>query len=201
MIDAPRFSAADRARIIEHLAPGRCPSCGHKVITWSPFEIVRAARTWTRDKGRVPTAPDWAEGMSEHPAQTTVLNMFGSWNRMLAAAGLAERGLRERRPIWTKQMVVEALLDYRMMHDRWPTWRDWAKPKPAGRKSLARPSSWTVRKLFGSWKAALVYASGETDPSLPGNGHLKPAAASPVEPSSAAPGGDEAAAEHTPVAA
>lgn len=168
-----RLSRRDIDQIEQHIQPGRCKCCGHKIITWSPRKIVQAARAFTLENGRVPGAPDWKVGTADHPAQTSVCNMFGSWNRMLAAAGLEERSRFERPAIWTREMVRDALLDHLAAHGRWPKWRDWCTGKPGGRDSLTRPSSFTVRKLFGSWSAAIAFASGETDPSLPGNGHLK----------------------------
>ena len=156
----------ERERVAGHVAPGRCTCCGHRLISWSPVKIVEAAQAFVAEHDRLPTARDWSSGTPDHPAQSTVCNAFGSWNGMLAAAGLAERAAWEKPPVWTREMVVPLLLDFRVREGRWPVYRDWVKPKTDGRRSMARPSAWTVAKLFGSWVEALRFAAGTSDPSL-----------------------------------
>jgi len=82
----------------------------------------------------------------------------------LNAAGLADRARMERDPVWTQDMIVAALLDFRVREGRWPSWREWAQAK--GRRNRDRPASWSVVRAFGSWSAAIEFASGATDPSV-----------------------------------
>lgn len=154
----------DRDRVKEHVVPGRCTCCGHKLVQWTPERIAEAFQTHVATHGRVPTAVDWSAGTADHPASTTVCTMFGSWNRGVAAAGLGERARMEREPVWTRPMIVAALLDHLAVNGSWPTWRDWAKAK--GRRNRSRPASWSVVREFGSWKAAILFASGVTDPDV-----------------------------------
>jgi len=159
-----KLSGRQRDRAAAAVAPGRCKCCGHKLAVWTPETIVSALHTWADKNGRVPTAVDWATGTADHPAQTTVCTMFGTWNKGLNAAGLADRARMERDPVWTKDMIVAALLDFRVREGRWPSWREWAQAK--GRRNRDRPASWSVVRAFGSWSAAIEFASGATDPSV-----------------------------------
>lgn len=156
-----------RERIAAAVVEGRCNCCGHRIITWTPEQIVLALFEFVDTHDRVPKASEWREGAADHPAQSSVAQMFGSWNRLLAAAGLADRAMWEKPTIWTREMVVAAILDFRVRENRWPVFRDWTKAKEGGRGSMGRPSAFTVAKLFGGWKAAILYASGVTDPTLP----------------------------------
>lgn len=153
-----------RERIAAAVAPGRCKCCGHKLAVWTPEKIVAAFLKWTSTHGRIPTAVDWATGTADHPAQTTVCTMFGTWNGGINAAGLGDRAEMEREPLWTREMIVAALIDHRVREGHWPTWREWAKAK--GRRNRDRPASWSVVRAFGSWSAAIEFASGKTDPAV-----------------------------------
>jgi hypothetical protein len=154
----------ERQQLASFVAPGRCSCCGHKVAAWTPETIFNAFHAWVATHGRVPTATDWASGVAGHPAQSTVVTMFGSWNNAVSAVGLGERARMDREPVWTRRMIADAMLDHVAREGRWPTWRDWAKAK--GRRNRDRPASWSVVRQFGSWQAAIDFASGATDPDV-----------------------------------
>ena len=126
---------------------GRCRHCGHKKPSWTPAQILRAAKEWNLERGRPPYADEWRNGTPSHPACSTVLTVFGSWNTMMEAAGFEPREQHLERK-WTKARVIDAMLDWMALHGRWPTFRDWSKA------SEINPHAATVRDLFGSWNEA-----------------------------------------------
>lgn len=116
---------------------------------WSREEIVTAARSWSQLHGRPPRGLDWrtAAGDEPRPSGHVVVEVFGSWNAMLAAAELATA-----RRAWSRQQIVDALDAWNAVHGGPPTQADWARPgtKPA------HPAPSRVHKTFGSWNAMLL---------------------------------------------
>jgi hypothetical protein len=100
---------------------------------------------------------------------TTVRTVFGSWNSGVAAAGLRPRRPGEARGIpasasaggaesavrWPKRRVLARLRAWAQEHGRPPTLEEWR------RAGESHPSAATVRRLFGTWNAALVAAGFE----------------------------------------
>ena len=76
-------------------------------------------------------------------------------------------GAIERR--WTRERVIEAMLDWRRQYGRLPSSYDWSRTHARRRRGeelerLARgewPAASVVGSLFGMWAAAWVAASGE----------------------------------------
>jgi hypothetical protein len=130
--------------------PNRCPGCGLHLTTerqliWTPAAILDSARAWTIRYGNQPTAHQWRNGTPDHPPKTTVVYVFGSWGAMIAAAGYEPKG--RGAVIWTRERIIEAMLDWVAVHGRWPTVRDW------NGATVDRPHWNTVIRLFGSWNA------------------------------------------------
>jgi hypothetical protein len=121
-----------------------CPHCGQMKPIWTPRAIIDAAHEWTQTYGRAPTRSDWGRAQPGYPTHSTVYNVFGSWSRMLAAAGLrpVPRGVR-----WSDTAIINAFHDWVAEYGTWPTWINWA------RASSSHPSAETVRAHFGSWSA------------------------------------------------
>lgn len=62
---------------------------GRKNPTWDTERIIAALQAWAAEHGRSPAANDWKRAnANEHPAGSTVVKRFGSWNAGLMAAGL-----------------------------------------------------------------------------------------------------------------
>lgn len=55
---------------------------------WTEDEILKAVRSYTKRNGSVPTAGEWRKTAAGRPNRQTVVRKFGSWNKMLIAAGL-----------------------------------------------------------------------------------------------------------------
>ena len=131
------------------VADGRCGHCGRTIGSWPAYLIVAAFQAWARKHGEPPTSRDWAgSGTPEHPAHTTVYDVFGTWGAAMIAAGFEPRE-RSGPPFqWTQELIVDRMTDWVFKHGRWPTMRDWA-PAPPECPSLA-----TILSHFGSWNAA-----------------------------------------------
>lgn len=137
----------------ELIAPGRCTCCGHKVTTWSPQQICDALHAWAdAHDGFPPNSGDWRKGTPEHPACSTVQEIFGSWDNGLTAAGLKKRA-RGSRHGWTRDTAAEAMLDWLLLNGRWPTYREWYTPGLG-----EHPHAAIVIRLFGSWNKGKRYA-------------------------------------------
>src|SRR6266545_1264620 len=78
-----------------------CKQCGNPLKSWTPRLIIECARAFAREHGRPPRSDEWRKATPDNPAPTTISTHFGSWNRMLAAAGLSIREGRSN-PVWSK---------------------------------------------------------------------------------------------------
>lgn len=95
--------------------PERCHPCAteHRRY-WTRDRIIQAIRDWSDQYGAPPGAYDWDTGRLKQinparwkrfyagrwPHQHTVLEMFGSWNAAIAAAGFTPRKIGGRGPQW-----------------------------------------------------------------------------------------------------
>lgn len=111
---------------------------------WTDKEILTLLRTWANEHGRLPLAKDWRDGdpRAARPSARIVQHRFGSWHTALEAAGLAEP-----EPRWTREEVLAALEKLADALGR--------TPRTADLEASSGPSATRVRKLFGSWEAAL----------------------------------------------
>jgi hypothetical protein len=134
---------------------------------WTRETIIYAFELWHRRYLCSPTVAEWRRAGRDNPSATTVRSAFGSWNSAVKAAGLRPRRPGEPRrtgtPVpgaapaealtrWPPQRVVERLQAWSHEHGRAPTLEEWR------RAGARHPSAATVRRLFGSWNAALVAA-------------------------------------------
>ena len=85
------------------------------------------------------------------PNLATIQRHFGSWNAALTAAGLPTRAQHEKR--WTRGKVIRALQRETKRRGRPPSEGEWDRPT-----TKSRPSANTVKRIFGSWNAALEAA-------------------------------------------
>jgi hypothetical protein len=142
---------------------------------WTRETIIYAFELWHRRHLCSPTVAEWRLAGESHPSVTTVRTVFGSWNSAIAAAGLRPRRPGEARRggrvdtvgradsaavRWPVATVVTRLRAWAEEHGRPPTLEEWR------RASARHPSAATVRRLFGTWNAALVAAGFE--PRRPG---------------------------------
>jgi Homing endonuclease associated repeat len=137
---------------------------------WTRETIVYALELWHRRHLCSPTVAEWRLAGESHPSATTVRAVFGSWNSAIVAAGLRPRrpGEWRRRGSsggenanessavrWPTSTVIARLRAWAEEHGRPPTLEEWRR---AGERN---PSSATVRRIFGTWNAALVAAGFE----------------------------------------
>lgn len=97
---------AEQARVAEP----RCPSCAiEHNRRWTPDTITARIREWAALHGEPPAVPDWNPWTARHelndseraeryeaangywPGFTSVIDVFGSWNEAIAAAGFSPR--------------------------------------------------------------------------------------------------------------
>lgn len=77
-------------------ASERCTACaGARATVWTRGGIVNAIRAFAAHEGRQPSALEWQRSRpSTYPATATVLNVFGSWNAAIRAAGFEPQAAR-----------------------------------------------------------------------------------------------------------
>lgn len=139
--------------VARYVTADRCAHCGHKQTTWTPQNIVDAARAWTAEHGEPPRQRDWTAGTPDHPAFTAVFHIFGGWRRMLNAAELPVPTRSKRNDLkWTRDEIADAMLDWFFRTGSWPTTTQWRGADGT------HPAERTVRDRFGSWAAAKKYA-------------------------------------------
>lgn len=139
--------------LAEHVKPELCIQCGYKhgaSIYWTPARMVDAVLAHVEKHNRIPTAYEWRNGTPNHPPQSRILRVFRSWNDLIVAAGFDPR--THRGSVWTKEAIVEAMLDELAVAGRWPRAREWhTRPAPG---ATPRPLYATVVRIFGSWGEA-----------------------------------------------
>lgn len=134
------------------VAEGRCESCGSPLHGrhWTPPLILDALRAAAVD-GLAPPRDAWAAATVDHPADATVIAMFGTWSAAVWAAGL-----RLRRPggvtVWSRERIVEAMHDFYERTGERPTVTLWRKAE------YGRPTAACVKDHFGTFNAALEAA-------------------------------------------
>lgn len=118
---------------------------------WPREQILEAFRAWTEKHGRPPTSPEWERAGRDHPCRRTVKETFGSFAAGRAAAGIEFRR-KNHAGDWTREQVVDAVVQWRFTYGRLPRRIEWDIP-PVG-----FPSAHRVDRLFGSWSGALIAA-------------------------------------------
>lgn len=129
---------------------------------WSREEVLAAVRKWVRLEGRTPTSSDWRparlggsgrweDEFPDRPPASVGRIVFGSWNRLLEAAGTDVN-----HPSWEPEEILVALRAYAEQFGQSPAKQELEWP-PTG-----YPSSRTVRRHFGSFTAGLRAAGLES---------------------------------------
>lgn len=144
-----------------------CLSCwrevgAHRPRYWTRERCLEALHLWVAKHGRLPRAStDWAKAAPEHPTSNCIIRRFGYWNVFLREGGYTppRPGFKPR---WTKERIIEALLDDVARRGRWPHDSEWLYADPDGRW----PATLTVRKKFGSWLRAHEAAGRTISPAL-----------------------------------
>jgi hypothetical protein len=134
---------------------------------WTSETIAYAFELWHRRHLCSPTVDEWRRAGHDHPSVTTVRQVFGSWNAAVEAAGFRPRRPGESRRTapaavvrseptaavrWSHEAILAALQAWAQAWGRSPSLEQWR------RASAAHPSAATVRRLFGSWNAAVEAA-------------------------------------------
>jgi Homing endonuclease associated repeat len=134
---------------------------------WTSETIAYAFELWHRKNLCSPTVDEWRRAGPDHPSVTTVRQVFGSWNAAVEAAGLRPRRPGESRkaaPVrlvrseaqvavrWSRESTLAAIHAWAESRGRSPSLEQWR------RASAMHPSAATVRRLFGSWNAAVEAA-------------------------------------------
>ena len=172
-----RRVACARTAAVEPVARGARPMKPgpREGFRWTRETIIYAFELWHRRYLCSPTVAEWRRAGRDNPSATTVRSAFGSWNSAVeggrpasAAAGRgprrpARRSSRARAPEDGHALAAAARRRARCRrwaheHGRPPTLEEWR------RAGTRHPSAATVRRLFGSWNAALVAAGFEMRP-------------------------------------
>lgn len=109
-------------------------------------KIIEAIREFSAENKRAPKAREVRRGVSVSAAQK-----FGSWNAAVRAAGLEPN---RHSPGVGKDECLRTFRDWAGQKGWSPTSAEWNRQK-------LRPSTGTIRSLFGSWNEFLKEA-GET---------------------------------------
>lgn len=159
-------------------ASRRCASCARKFQIdqryWTRERVIDAIQRFARENGRPPYATDWSHAPGAgYPFASQVYrgsrsqknSPFASWADAIEAAGFPRPltgqyprtdewrlAVSRRTRIWTRPLIIAALQEWTKLHGRRPVYADWLT---AGR---GHPTTSTVTKWFGSWRAALKAA-------------------------------------------
>jgi hypothetical protein len=117
---------------------------------WTREDVLAQFASWASIHGRAPTAKDWQTAAAQHPSNSAVTRLFGSWSAAVQAAGLTPRK-RGAATTWPRARILELLREDAGRLQRAPTWEEW-------RHATDRPSPMTVTRAFESWPAALQLA-------------------------------------------
>ena len=109
-------------------------------------QAIDALRRYVADHGQLPSSK---QPPDELPTLWTIRQLFGSWNGYMTAAGFTPRPYRA----WNHTDTIAAIQRWAQSHDGKPPSRaQWPRP------SRIHPSEWQVRRLFGTWSAAIRQA-------------------------------------------
>jgi hypothetical protein len=151
----------------------------HHRRSWTRDEVVQRVEDWAAThQGEGPILSDWKAGRvnadvssGTWPAAETALQLFDSWEQLLAAAGVTPREQHQPggRYGWPQDLLIERLRTWSDTHGgHGPLSTDWSRQGHPDYASGDWPSAGTVRRAFGSWERALRVA-GVT----PGPRHLR----------------------------
>jgi hypothetical protein len=137
------------------VAPTRCCHCGRQKPHWTAGRVLEAFREFHAEHGRAPFRREWDKATISTPAAETVREMFGTWTAAVRAAGLEPPLASNTLRSWTRDEVIAAIFNWRYDTGDLPRSHEWAV------QTCWRPSEKQVRRLFGSWNAA-IEAAGYT---------------------------------------
>jgi hypothetical protein len=150
---------------------------------WNRDTITYSIDLWHRRYLRAPTFEEWQRAGRDHPATSTVIRVFGSWNKAIRAAGLRARGQgggtpqptgtqrRSSTGRWLPNDDRDCSPIQAPLNWRWPSedildallrWNLRHGRAPTQRDWILasddHPSRLTVIRAFGSWDAGLKAA-------------------------------------------
>ena len=115
--------------------------------------MVAVLRAFNDRHGRVPRAADFASSRAL-PSAAVAAAHFGGFRAAVKAAGM-EPVASGRPAAWSSESIVAALRADAAARGHWPRERDWR------RAGEGRPSSATVRRVFGTFRTAVAAAQDE----------------------------------------
>jgi len=138
--------------------PPRCRRCASRAArtpAWDRESVLAAYRDWQAETGNRPLKVDWSpeypqsekwhSGFPRWPSAGEVDGVFGRWGLLVASAG--DPPARPR-PRWTLERALAALQELADELERVPRSSDLLRYP-------GMPSLGSLRKLFGSWAAAV----------------------------------------------
>lgn len=138
------------------VTPVRAPKKRHgRHMAYTREEIAQEIRQWAADRnGEGPRQADWERAGDDHPAASTVLRIFGTFDEALKEACVTPRPKVARKPkrMWPNERILEAIVAFNEEHGRPPYAREWRD------RSDEHPTDATVRKFFGTWNDAVAAA-------------------------------------------
>ena len=118
--------------------------------------LIEILQKWEKDNGKIPEEKDFTnKGL---PYYTTYVNEFGTWNKVLEAAGFETRGPNGRIGYnkYTRKQLIEILQKWEKDNGKIPTEKDF-------RDNPKYPSFMTYINEFSSWNSALIIAGFKPD--------------------------------------
>jgi hypothetical protein len=124
-------------------------------VDYDRARVVAAIRSWYARHGRPPSQVEWDAMVPEQPSARMIARRSG-WSLVLREA-LAddEPGAGRQGSSWSRQEIIEALIEAFAETGVWPSGRSWA------RATAKHPASRTYVRLFGSWPAAIAAAEAD----------------------------------------
>lgn len=121
-----------------------------KTVKYSDEQVIAQIRELASDIGRCPYVKDYKDS-GLRPTYEALKKRWGSWEKILAAAGLQPAGKRLQKKQYTDTDLIEQVYDLAKRLDRTPTMAEFdADPDTVARL--------TIVKRFGSWRNFVIMA-------------------------------------------
>lgn len=133
------FGSWDEALAVAGIAPN---TCRRRRANWTREQIIATIRSIRVEGGKLNHAAVGRSSLSR-----AAVDLFGSWDDALRAAGIAPSEVRVYRKPWTRSTIIAEIRRKRSVGEA-------LNAKDVTPNCIRRPAC----RLFGSWDAALVAA-------------------------------------------